>query len=85
MLPSSSQHSPSCSEPSNDDSEKPLLKSREPEILLSLPFQRLAIYTFVPSIGALILVFLVGFGVDYMELLNYEWTCGVSFCGLTGK
>lgn len=53
------------------------MKNPESIILFSLSFQRLALFTFVPSVGALLLVFLVGFGVDYLQLLNYEWSCGV--------
>lgn len=80
MIRPPNQYSPSCSNASssNDDPERPLLKNLKPEVLLHLSFKQLAIFTFVPSFGALLLTFIVGFGLDYIELLNYEWTCGVS-------
>lgn len=74
----SEQLSPTCSEATtNDESERPLLKQKETLVLLKFSFQRLFLFTFVPSVGSLILVFLVGFGLDYAQLLNYEWSCGV--------
>lgn len=71
------RHSPVYSEASSS-SGKPLLKWQEPVVLLSVSIKRLIILAFFPSISSLILVFLVGFGIDYLQLLNYEWTCGVS-------
>lgn len=73
------QHSPTCSNTSTaNESERPLLKQKQYVQLFKLDFRTLVLSTFLPSVGSLIFVFLVGFGMDYLELLNYEWTCGVS-------
>jgi hypothetical protein len=77
MSTSQTQHSPVSSE-SSDDSGKQLITWQESVVLLSISIKHLVVLTFVPSILSLILVFVIGFGIDYLELLNYEWTCGVS-------
>ncbi|KAI6213523.1 hypothetical protein M3Y94_00160400 [Aphelenchoides besseyi] len=59
-----------------DESIKPLIQSSTIVSLARLSFRQLFLLTMVPSITALLSAFILGFGWDYAELLNYDWTCG---------
>lgn len=53
------------------------VKKDEHLILLEIPFQTYAVITVGAPILALLIAFLLGFSLDYQQILNYDWTCGV--------
>lgn len=48
-------------------------------VLLEFSFRNLLIVTLGAPLIALFISFLLGFCWDYQQILDYEWTCGVSF------
>ncbi|VDO52285.1 unnamed protein product [Brugia timori] len=55
-----------------DDNKKDFI------ILLQISFQNYVLVTVGAPILALIIDFLLGFSLDYQQILAYDWSCGVS-------
>lgn len=65
--------------PINSSSPIPLINPQEKikKTLLRFTFNHLFIFAFFPPLFGLSFAFIIGYLLDYNNLFNYEWHCGV--------